>query len=79
LAGLAEEFGLRPDERLESEAAFLELKARVDLRVARLYGLRPADLLRLLGSFRVLREKSPQFAETLQRLAKGKEAFLAQE
>jgi hypothetical protein len=42
-----------------------KLRADIDHRVARLYGLQPADLAHMVGSFKVMASKRPEYLTLL--------------
>lgn len=65
------EFGIKDNEIPSTQKLYLTLKARLDIAVARLYGLDSKDFCHLLESFKALNEKQPEYIALLFTLLKG--------
>lgn len=65
------EFGIKDSEIPSTQKLYLTLKARLDIAVARLYGLDSKDFCHLLESFKVLNTNQPEYIALLFTLLKG--------
>ena len=62
---LANEFGVQKSEIPQTQKLYDILKARLDIAVAKLYGLDLSDFAHILDSFKVLRSKQPAYIALL--------------
>ena len=65
------EFGIKDNEIPSTQKLYLTLKARLDIAVAKLYGLDSKDFCHLLESFKVLNTNQPEYIALLLTLLKG--------
>ncbi|MGX2971296.1 hypothetical protein [Helicobacter sp. T3_23-1059] len=64
-AELANEFGVQKSEIPQTQKLYDTLKARLDIKVAKLYGLDLSDFCHILESFKVLHSKQPAYIALL--------------
>ena len=67
-AELAQEFGIKTSEIPTTQKLYDSLKAQLDIKVAKLYGLDFSDFEHILESFKVLNAKQPAFVALLKDL-----------
>ena len=67
-AELANEFDIVKSEIPQTQKLYDTLKARLDIKVAKLYGLDLSDFAHILDSFKVLRSKQPAYIALLKSL-----------
>ncbi len=67
-AELANEFDIAKSEIPKTQKLYDSLKARLDIAVAKLYGLDLSDFAHILDSFKVLRSKQPAYIALLKSL-----------
>ena len=65
---LAKEFGIDKSQIPSTQKLYDTLHAKLDITIAKLYGLDREDLLYLLESFKVLCNNQPQYVELLKNL-----------
>lgn len=68
---LRREFDIKNEEIPSTQKLYLTLKARLDIAVAKLYGLDSKDFCHLLESFQVLKTNQPEYIALLLTLLKG--------
>ena len=67
-AELANEFDIAKSEIPQTQKLYDSLKAQLDIKVAKLYGLDSSDFAHILDSFKVLRSKQPAYIALLKYL-----------
>lgn len=65
---LGDEFGIKKSELPATQKLYDELRARLDIRVARLYGLAYKDFIHIISTFKVLNKNQPEFIALLKSL-----------
>ncbi|TQR53701.1 Eco57I restriction-modification methylase domain-containing protein [Campylobacter troglodytis] len=65
---LGDEFGIKKSELPATQKLYDELRARLDIKVARLYGLSYEDFIHIISTFKVLNKNQPEFIALLKSL-----------